>query len=169
MYDYDMDMIYTARQFFIGMLVAVIVAGAVGYYLGQRSAGVKSEVTGETPSGLDLISSTIPAGEGDIVIDNQLPGNQVLLSKVNLSESRWIAIHEDRNGAPGNIIGAGRYPGGPTTSTSIELLRPTVKGVYYAMIHTDDGDSEFNYPKDIPVSSGGHALMTRFLVGMEEE
>ncbi|MBI2054496.1 MAG: hypothetical protein HYT39_00115 [Candidatus Sungbacteria bacterium] len=162
-------MIYTARQFFIGILVAIIVAGAVGYYLGQRRAKTESKVEPEVSTGLDITSSVLPEGDAGIAVDDQLPGNQVFISKVTLNESRWIAIHEDKNGAPGNIIGAGRYAKGLTASTSIELLRPTVSGVYYAMIHTDDGDSEFDYQKDVPVISDGHAPMTRFLIGKEEE
>ena len=74
-------------------------------------------------------------------------------------------IHEARDGKPGNVLGAQFYAAGETKNGTVYLLRPTVAGTYYAILHTDNGDHEFDLTIDFPVTySAGNPVMARFTV-----
>ena len=163
-----MGTIYTARQVISLIIIAVIVAGGAGYLMGRSSfrqnqnPAVSSEI-----SALNLGVS--PLSSNKILIRDQPVGNEVRVESVMLEKSAWVAIHEDRDGHPGNILGAQLYPAGTTALSTIELLRPTAKGIYYAMLHADDGDRQFDYEKDAPMTGGGSPIMVRFIAGEKSE
>ena len=167
-----MNAIYTVRQFFIAIIITILVVGGAGYYLGRssmRTADVNVSDTVDRAK-LDLTSSIAPENKNAVMVNDQSSGSEVVVSQVSLEKSSWVAIHEDNAGKPGNILGARRYPAGSTSATTtIELLRLTVKSLYYAMIHEDTGDAEFDYQKDLPLIMGGHPVMMRFVVGGSEE
>jgi len=108
--------------------------------------------------------STGMSGEGIISVSDQEFGDVVSISSVSLDSAGWIAIHEDRDGGPGNILGAGWFPQGTSEDAEIELLRGTVPGAtYYAVLRSDDGDREFDHLKDAPFEDEeGKALQTAF-------
>lgn len=98
-----------------------------------------------------------------VVMSDQYPGNVVYLSSVQLAKAGWVVIHKDNAGQPGDVIGstylaAGINPGKVTLTTS------TVEGgVYYAMLHNDDGDKVFDAKKDLPLKdSRGNVIMKLF-------
>lgn len=89
------------------------------------------------------------AGSDIISVSDQEPGNVVVVEKLSLKEASWVVIYEDENGEPGNILGAGIFNEG-TVSGSVELLRATESGKdYYAVIHFDNGDRQFDYLTDL--------------------
>lgn len=99
-----------------------------------------------------------------IVMSDQFPGNVVYVSSVTLANGGWVEIHKDNAGTPGAIIGSlylekGINPGGKITLTS-----PTVEGgIYYAMLHSDDGDKKFDAVKDLPLKdSKDNVIMKLF-------
>ena len=70
-----------------------------------------------------------------------------------LSVSGWVAIHEDRLGALGNILGAQRFEPGIHLG-EVELLRPMTSGsTYHAVIYQDFGDHGFNTSDDAPIKN----------------
>ncbi len=77
----------------------------------------------------------------------------------------WVAIHEESDGKPGRILGARRFGIGINQSGSVELLRPTQEGkVYFAMLHADDGDRQFDHTKDLPLADPqGNVILMRFV------
>lgn len=89
---------------------------------------------------------------GDVIIVNDQPaGNKVTVELVTTNEGGWVAIHEDRNGKPGNILGAQFFSSG-AQSGAVDLLRATEGGkIYYAVLRSDDGDRQFDYTKDVPL------------------
>ncbi len=96
------------------------------------------------------------AGDTDMIIAvDQESGMSVILSMVSLEESGWVAIHEELlDGSFGAILGARRFGPGKQFSPLIELLRSTESGrPYVAALHADDGDSVFDFKKEILVKN----------------
>lgn len=98
--------------------------------------------------------------ESSLTARDQAAGSTVHISSLQLQESAWVVIHEDRDGAPGKILGAGRFRSNNSEGV-VDLLRNTVAGSkYYAVLHADDGDGSFDYMTELPVAnaSGGMIL-----------
>ena len=90
------------------------------------------------------------SGKNVIIVNDQPAGNQVSVALVTLEEGGWVAVHEDRNGKLGNILGAQFFPAG-TQSGAVDLLRAMEEGkMYYAILRGDDGDRQFDFTKDVP-------------------
>jgi hypothetical protein len=110
-----------------------------------------------------VVISGLLAGENAVYVQDQAPGDRVFVSSVVFAASGWVVIHEGQNGVPGNILGAARFDTGGHTG-EVELLRGTVDGgVYYAMLHTDNGDRTFDLKNDTPIRDDtGDPVMMRF-------
>lgn len=106
------------------------------------------------------------SAEGAYAIEvyDQRPDTTVHIAKLQAASNVWVAVHEIRDGAPGNILGAARFRAGGTESGNIELLRPTVgEEQYVAMFHADDGDDLFDFAKDVPLrGADGEVIMAAF-------
>ena len=132
---------------------------------GGRTSGENN--TSETPQ-----SSTPPpaqtsalAGGNAIAADNQASGNKAKVRMVTLKKTGWVVVHEDRDGTPGNILGAQRFTAGAYTTGEVDLLRNMTEGkAYYVMLHDDDGDGKFDHKKDFPLlDSTGVPLTVKFM------
>jgi hypothetical protein len=145
----------------LAVLAGILILSG-GYYgwvrYGEGEAFAEGKDTLNTPAFLNAI-----------VADDQMPGSRVVVKEVRLQKTSWIAVHEDREGAPGRILGVQRLPAGETVDAVVDLLRPTTSGVYYAMVHTDDGDHVFNYQRDLPLLENGSPVLVRFIVGSTDE
>ncbi len=120
-----------------------------------------SDVSADAPK----MMGSILVGDNAIAVDTQSAGGAVMLSMVTLKEPAWVVIHEDRGGAPGNILGAGWFFAGENRNVSVTLLRNTEAGkAYYAMIHEDAGaDKKFAKESDMPIKDpSGAVLMMKF-------
>ncbi|MBI2096779.1 MAG: hypothetical protein HYT40_01310 [Candidatus Sungbacteria bacterium] len=163
-----MPTVYSAKQFFGAIIAAIIVAGIAGYFIGSSSSrgGGGENSTDKLINFSTTTADSLILGSNAIAVENQKAGDRVEVSGVTFgADGGWVAIHEDREGKPGNILGARIFPGGETRNGFVELLRPTVNGVYYAMLHRDDGDRQFDYLKDTPLTnSAGNVIMVRFVV-----
>ncbi|PIR47042.1 MAG: hypothetical protein COV07_01040 [Candidatus Vogelbacteria bacterium CG10_big_fil_rev_8_21_14_0_10_45_14] len=115
---------------------------------------------------VDISIQTTPATSGSMMasvsVGNQMAGSKVM-TVAKTGATTWVVVHEDRNGEPGNILGARRVEAG-TTTTEVMLLRGTVAGgKYYVMLHSDNGDGKFDYKLDLPILEGGMAVMSSFV------
>ncbi|HEY9582806.1 MAG TPA: hypothetical protein VJK09_00640 [Candidatus Paceibacterota bacterium] len=121
------------------------------------------------------LSGTIDAGpnKGTLIdtaptksavkVSNQLAGSMVKIDNVSLAFDGWVVIHEDRDGTPGNALGAQRFDKGSYAGGQVELARGTVTGgKYYAMLHVDDGDKMFDLKTDLPATQDGTMVMAVF-------
>ena len=129
----------------------------------------EEETTSTKTENASTVSPALPAqtgitGEGTISVSNQEFGDSVSISSVTLGAAGWIAIHEDRDGEFGNILGAGWFPEGSSENVKVELLRATTPGAtYYAVLRSDDGDREFDRVKDVPFEDeNGKVLQATF-------
>ena len=151
----------------IGAVILVAIAGAIGFWIGwQSSQPPASTPPADVTSGVSpLAAGALISGEHAIAVSDQAPGMRVNISFVTLAEHGWVAIHDDVGGRPGPILGAQRFDAGQNQSGAVELLRGTEEGrVYYAMLHRDDGDRQFDHTKDLPVTDGqGNVVLMRFV------
>ena len=171
-----MPQVYSFRQLMIGVVLSAIIFSGLGYLAGninlvkniaQKSPMTSTETAEKTTAGgLDLSHPLIPQDYAFDVSD-QAAGGVVLISKTAFVHTAWLAVHEDRDGRPGNILGAQLVPMGTSRGVTTDLLRPTVSGVYYAMVHEDAADGDFDYQANKPILENGTPIMRRFLVGAE--
>lgn len=109
---------------------------------------------------------TVAFGENVLVASNQPAGDVMIMSMVSLETNGWVAIYEARgDGEPGNILGAARFDAGRYFAQKIELLRGTEEGsTYFAILHADDGDSEFDYKRETPLQDLlGNLTLAQFI------
>lgn len=162
----------TKVQMAAAAVIVFILGGAIGFWIGKGSGIVKTPTLGDESSndvaavgsGVETPQGPILTGGNAILVNDQAAGAAVSIAMVTLASDGWVAIHEDRGGKPGAILGAQRFNAGTKQSGTVELLRPTVAGgVFYAMLHADDGDKMFDVKKDMPLTDPqGSAIMMRF-------
>ncbi len=162
------------------MVVTMILSLGIGFLLGWYITGRKSvPVASESEMGEELFTTeeggellfpfesegekSMAANENMLAVNDQNAGNSVAIAEVVLEVKSWVAVHEDRAGAPGNILGARLFAAGKS-SANVELLRATAPGkVYYAMLHRDDGDGKFDHAKDVPMkNAAGQIIVVKF-------
>ena len=132
------------------IVIGVLVFGGKGSQ--APATTTESPVTTETPTALNRVSMT-----------DQYPGNVVYLNSVQLEKPGYVAIHKDNKGTPGDVIGYAHFDAGINPG-KITLSSPMVDGqMYYAMLHSDNGDSKFDPTTDAPLTdSNGSVIMKTF-------
>ncbi len=95
--------------------------------------------------------STLPMGEGKVVVNDKKAGRSVPLAEVSYPiEEGWIGVREYNDGKLGYINGVIRFSkAGNVVPNAIPLVTPTVAGREYAvMMYTSGGDKSFNSATD---------------------
>lgn len=156
-----LDIPESRRPVVLGILIGIVAAAGL-YYGWQRNerGGVRAE-EGENA----LEERAAPR----LFVPDQLPGMNAIIRELSMRRSVWVAIHEDDGGKPGKILGARRFPTGSASHGEIELLREMTAGLYYAMVHEDDGILGFKSASDMPTVENGLPVMARFVVGANPE
>ncbi|MBI5004687.1 MAG: hypothetical protein HZC04_00665 [Candidatus Lloydbacteria bacterium] len=95
-----------------------------------------------------------------IVVVSQEAGSLVVITEVQAEAPTWVAIHEDVDGKPANILGAQLFDAGVHSGT-VALLRNTEPGrTYHALLYKDNGDRVFDYVVDLPVESASEMVVS---------
>ena len=163
--------------FVIGLILGVIVAWAfIGTKEGSEEPTAKDEEGAEESAGLaggntkgavedpamaqeNRREAIVIAGSNEISVQNQAAGMVVEVELARFSIPGWVAVHEDRAGELGNILGARRLDPG-IHLTEVELLRPTVSGgTYHAVMYLDNGDRQFDSSEDAPIKNAEDRLI----------
>jgi hypothetical protein len=93
------------------------------------------------------------SGTNAIAANDQKAGTTAEVTMVTLSVPGWVAIHEDKNGELGNVLGAARFEPGIHLG-EVELLRGTVAGAkYHAVLYEDTGSRGFDTSEDAPIKN----------------
>lgn len=153
----------------VGIAIIAFLAGALMMWFAggknPRVIVVEGDANDDTQT-MDATDKdkTTSNASGMLEARNQPPGDSVLIDAAILVQNGWVVIHEDRNGQPGNILGARRLGEGSHTGEQVALLRGTVGGLtYYAMLHNEDGDGVFDHTKDLPLrNESNEIIMARF-------
>ncbi len=155
-----------AWQWIVTVIVVIILI-VLGYYLFR---GGKAGNIYEPEDSNNTVTETPNTELNRILVSDQYPGNVVFISSVQLANPGWVEIHKDNNGTPGAIIGSQYFEKG-TFNGKITLTENTVDGqLYYAMIHSDDGDKKFDGTKDLPLKDAqGNVVMKPFRVTSDVE
>jgi cbb3-type cytochrome oxidase subunit 3 len=108
------------------------------------------EVTEKPPVNTSVGSkeAVVVSGNNKVSVKDQPAGSVVEVEGLELSVVAWVAVHEERNGGLGNILGARRFEPGIHLG-EVELLRNTTAGgVYHAVLYKDNGDRQFDKATD---------------------
>jgi hypothetical protein len=132
--------------------------------LEEEKGETKESTSGEQKMIQAVENKMVGAAEYKTFVTTQAAGNEVVIAQLGLKEKAWVVIHEDSRGRPANILGARRFDAGEHIAASVKLLRNTLAGgVYYVMIHADNGDATFEPLKEVALTSeSGSPLMERF-------
>lgn len=143
-------------------VIVIIILVILGYsmFKGPSEAPINTNEPNVTGTTTNTTNSA-----NRIMVADQAPGNIVYVSTVQLAAPGFVVIHKDNNGTPGDVIGSkyfekGIYPGQITlTSSTLD------GGMYYAVLHSDDGDKKFDVKKDLPIKdAAGSIIMDLFRV-----
>jgi hypothetical protein len=156
---------HTTQTFVITVVASFIIGLGVGWLAFQNREqeiapdGAPSEILKESSPQDSSVSIN------SLVVANQTAGGTVVVSSVSLMKDGWVVIHEDRDGEPGNILGAQRFTAGlHTEGGEVDLLRWTETGlIYYAMLHRDDANRAFDHTHDLPIlNEQGDVVLVKF-------
>lgn len=123
----------------------------------EKSAGETQAPKGDTrPAAQQAGTNTLEAGD-------QPAGRAVLVKRVSLEKTSWIAVRDFADGKIGNVLGASRKDKGTTQDVIIDLLRATEPGKQYAIvIFADNGDGAFSTKTDTPILAGAEPYRVTF-------
>lgn len=163
------------------VIAALVIGLLVGFGVGRVSA--RPTISNETEEQVEEImvptKEDLPGAEEEaaketrpvqittdsnfIEVKDQAAGINVFITRVGLTHTGWVAIHEDRDGDLGNILGAKLFETG-VSQGSVPLLRETAtKKTYYAVLYADDGDHVFNFKKDpVLAETAGQPILFAF-------
>jgi hypothetical protein len=147
--------LYFALLLVLGIIIGFLIAYT---YLNKDSENIMDE---ETDLKMKEESQEIQGYE--LRVSDQFFGEHVLIDHLSLKDTVWVAIYEDRNGKPGNILGAKVFDAGEYENQQIELLRATQgESTYYTILHFDDGDRKFDFTKDLELMEDGKMIQRVF-------
>ena len=151
----------------IWIIVAILVVVSGWYYARMKSTVITpSNEKEESMNGVVLYDSTI-VSENAIMANNQAPGVSVKVSFVSFAKGGYIVIHEEKDSAPGSVLGnVGHLLPGESRDMEVMLSRPSVdKENLFAMLHQDNGDGVFNLSDDAPIKDDeGNIMMVKFMI-----
>lgn len=144
------------KYLWIGVIFGLIVGDIVGVYLFKdRDTDGAQVVSAE-------VATTSPFF---VMVADQPAGPAVEVSEMrSTASSTWLAIREQNGDFLGQILGARRIDSASATRVSIELLRPTVSNLMYAVVmYEDNGNGLFEYATDTLVKVGGETVAYPFV------
>ena len=160
----------------VGVLAGVLIAwgysswrapaGGATTSTATSTADTKSATTADT-TGLGIDTTTLPVIGSDATLtiaSPQKPGTSVAVEKAVVSTPTWVVVYENKDGKPGNALGAALFfP--ESQSGTVELLRGTVSGrSYLAARQVDNGDRKFSLKDDQFLTEGGKVVWVTFEV-----
>jgi len=156
------------QKIVIFALAAFIIGIGVGFVLVEdtgTSVNTDEDIEAATSTQATSSNSTRTATTTtSITVNDQPAGETVLVDSATIDRVGWAAVYENRDGEPGNILGARLIPQTGEWSGTIPLLRNTEPDKnYFVKLLSDDGDRSFNHEEDLPLAGeGGSDVMTEF-------
>lgn len=110
-----------------------------------------------------------PAGGEDpfvIVNDQDASDGTVVIEDIHATNSGWIVIHINQDGAPGAVIGFAPVEAGENHDVLVEIDHDQAAPELFAMLHLDGGThGEYEFPgDDVPVFVGEEIVNVPFSV-----
>lgn len=162
---------------YIGMIVVGVLAGVIiawGWSAMRTSPGTAQDDNGtgtatstQEGNNLGIDTGSVPALGADpafSIMSPQSAGTSVAIKKAMVSAPTWVVVYENKDGKPGNALGAALFFPDRQGGT-VELLRATVSGrSYLAVKQVDNGDRKFSLKDDQYLSEGGEVQWVTFEV-----
>jgi hypothetical protein len=148
-----------------GIIVGVLLSTAWSAFGGKGTIADTASSTQKTASVADAevkVDSISSSGSLFTVTDQKAGGN-VAVTKLALTKPTWIVVYANRDGKPGNALGARLFFAGDKQG-SVALLRNTAVGqTYFVGLRTDNGDKVFSLAKDkATAGEDGQPLLVTF-------
>lgn len=110
-----------------------------------------------------------PPKDYDLKISDQFEGITITLDLLASPKKGWFVLYKDAGGVPGELLEEAipPYEAGTYSGIVFFLRTPLVSGQkYFAILHTEDGDAEFNFPgpDKEALNSKGDKVMQSFIV-----
>lgn len=151
-----MKNVLKSKYLWIGVALGLIIGDIAGVALFKEKG-----VSVASPAPVAEATSTPYA----IEVAAQHAGSSVLVSSARVATTTWIAVRESNGDLLGRILGARRVPAGENKDVVVELLRPTLPHLMYAVVmYTDDGDLSFDNKLDALVEQDGSPVVFPFML-----
>ena len=172
-------------RYFVFALIAIIVILGLFWVIGNREGDTEplqedqeaseereeADVEEEVSEDEETIHEEEESEHEDVIeVLDQERGDSVFVSSMNLTDNRWIVIHEDREGELGNILGARLFTE-DATEGEVGLLRNTEEGKdYHAVLYMvaereEEVGRQFDTKRDVPlIKDGGEVKKVIFSV-----
>lgn len=148
------------------IIIVIILAAVVAYFLYFRSPAVEP-ISDSGDTGAPLL-----VGDNAIYVSDAKPAATVMVGFAVLADGGYVVIHEDSDGKPGAIVGnSDILSQGENKDFEAALSRESIDGeTLYAMIHSDNGDGEFNPAEDLPIKDDQeNVVLMKFQVSESAE
>jgi hypothetical protein len=143
------------KYLWTGIVLGLILGDIIGVRL------FKSDLYGTSDRELAQTATSSPFS---LLVGDQISGDTVLVLNAKVATTTWLAVRENNGDLLGRILGAHRIPPGESKDVTVELLRPTVSHLMYAIVmYEDDGDGEFDNKLDGLVEEGDQPLIYPFI------
>lgn len=154
---------------FLWIIAAILLIIAGWYYASRRTSITMPMEEFNKQDDKEPISITAPmiVSENAILAENQTPGISAKINFASFPEGGYIVIHEEKNGAPGLILGSvSHLLPGESKDLEVMLSRKSVdKENLFAMLHKDNGDGVFKASDDSPIKDDeGNIVMMKFTI-----
>lgn len=104
-----------------------------------------------------------PASASVLDVIDQPAGRAVVVKRLDVAATSWIAVRDYADDKIGNVLGAVRREKGTAQNAVIDLLRATEPGKkYVVVIFTDNGDGEFSTKTDTPLKDSTDTVKAVF-------
>lgn len=141
----------------IGMVVVGIFLGVVVAWAWVALRSSSTSVAEDNTNGIASSTSTPGTGSSSAfsIVSPQAAGKSVAIEKASVAAPTWVVVYEDKDGKPGNALGAALFFPSRQTGT-VELLRATTPGKNYLIARqVDNGDRKFSLKNDKLVAEDG--------------
>lgn len=118
--------------------------------------------------------TSTPAATEDketLIVGSHTPAKTAVIDSVTLKKSGFVAIFENKNDQPGEILGVSQLlTAGKHENVTIALSRKTVSGeTLFAKLYSDNGDGNFELPgpDEAVKDDKGNEIAAQFQVSAE--
>ena len=105
-----------------------------------------------------------------IVSEQAVSGNRINVDRILLDKPGYIVVHKIIDGKPGTVIGNSGLLDGENSNVKITISDYGTENELIAMLHYDDGDSNYEFPgDDNPTTVDGKVILQKFPLLTDEE
>lgn len=164
----------TIRVILVLFILLNVLGFGTTFYLNRQNLPAifqKTQPNGGQPQAAASPRPTKPPlpKDYDLKISDQRAGITLTVDTLTSPKNGWFVVYKDANGKPGELLEEAIPPfeGGTYENIVFILRTPLLLGQkYFAVLHTEDGDEAFRFPKSDQeaLNSKGEKVMQQFAV-----